>query len=147
MQVDFIRVPAEAPGRCYGCAHYTPNKITSDNCNKVNGNKVADADGCHAGGAAFIWKRVVPIVPAPVPQARTLDPATSKSKRKASRYAEAVVFLLGMNPNGLTGKQMAELSGFPLNCITPRFAPLRRKGLIKDSGNRRDKQIVWVKSC
>jgi hypothetical protein len=32
----------------------------------------------------------------------------------------------------------------PLNCITPRFAPLRRKGLIKDSGQRRDKQIVWV---
>lgn len=145
MQVDFTRVPTETPGRCYGCVHYTSDRM--DNCNKVNGNKVADADSCFAYGGGFIWKRVVPIVPAPVPQARTLDPATNKGKRKASRYAEAVVFLLGMNPNGLTGKQMAELSGFPLNCITPRFAPLRRAGKIKDSGEKRDKQTVWVKAC
>jgi hypothetical protein len=47
-------------------------------------------------------------------------------------------------PTGFTGKDIANFTGEPLNCLTPRFAPLRRKGLIKDSGVRRDKQIVWV---
>ena len=106
-------------------------------------NSLIDDYSVGGGCLPEFWERV----PASAPTARVLDPSTSKGKRKASRYAEAVVFLLGMNPNGLTGKQMAELSGFQLNCITPRFAPLRRKGLISDSGNRRDKQIVWVKAC
>lgn len=80
---------------------------------------------------------------------RTNDPATSKGARKINKYAECVMFLLGRNPEGLTGHQMAELSGFPLNCITPRFAPLRRATKIRaklDANQvvKRDKQIVWV---
>jgi hypothetical protein len=81
---------------------------------------------------------------------RANDPATSKGKRKVNKYAECVVYLLQRNPGGLTGKEIAGLSGFPLNCVTPRFAPLRRKNLIKAKRDamgqveKRDKQIVWV---
>jgi hypothetical protein len=84
-----------------------------------------------------------------VPTARTNDPATSKGKRKVNKYEQAVLDCLAITSpdpmyNGATGKQIAKWSAHPLNCITPRFAPLRRKGLIKDSGTKRDKQIVWV---
>lgn len=86
-------------------------------------------------------------------RARANDPATSKGKRKVNKYEQAVLDMLRGGTHGyslakkswaLTGKEIAEQSGHPLNCITPRFAPLRRKGLIKDSGVKRDKQIVWV---
>lgn len=87
------------------------------------------------------------------PTYRANDPATSKGKRKVNKYERAVLDMLRGGTNGysvankswaLTGKEIASQSGHPLNCITPRFAPLRRKGLIKDSGIKRDKQIVWV---
>ena len=85
------------------------------------------------------------LTPTEAPAARSNDPATSKGKRRVNKYEQAVLEIVGRNPaHGVTGKDIAKLSGFQLNCITPRFAPLRRKGLIKDSGLRRDKQIVWV---
>lgn len=96
-----------------------------------------------------------------VPTARANDPVTSKGKRKVNKYEQAVISALEelsahdarvrpatahlVIPSiGLTGKEIADHTDHPLNCITPRFAPLRRKGLIKDSGIKRDKQIVWV---
>ena len=76
---------------------------------------------------------------------RANDPATSKGKRKVNKYEQAVLTeLTGFLTYGRTGKEIAAATDHPLNCITPRFAPLRRKGLIKDSGIKRDKQIVWV---
>lgn len=85
---------------------------------------------------------------------RANDPATSKGKRKVNKYEQAVLDILkGLyKGQGYTGKQIASLTGHPLNCITPRFAPLRRKGLIaplysEGYGHpvvKRDKQIVWV---
>lgn len=96
---------------------------------------------------------------APIPTARSTDPATSKGKRRINKYEQAVLDVLGCEPHGpqnvgLTGKEMAVYTGHPLNCITPRFAPLRRKGLIKPKTDtidgvvsvvKRDKQIVWVR--
>jgi hypothetical protein len=76
--------------------------------------------------------------------ARKTDPATSKGKRKVNKYEQAVLDSLRFTKEGRTGKEIASDEEHPLNCITPRFAPLRRKGLIKDSGIKRDKQIVWV---
>jgi hypothetical protein len=81
------------------------------------------------------------------PTTRSNDPATSKGKRKVNKYEQAVLTHLTMVTaygGGATGKEIAKAADHMLNCITPRFAPLRRKGLIKDSGKRRDKQIVWV---
>jgi hypothetical protein len=83
--------------------------------------------------------------------ARTNDPATSKGKRKVNKYEQAVLACLSATANlpaeadrGWTGKELAIDTKHPLNCITPRCAPLHRKGLIKDCGQRRNKQIVWV---
>ena len=76
---------------------------------------------------------------------RTTDPVTSKGKRKVNKYEEAITQYLCVGC-AATGKEIAAATGHPLNCITPRFAPLRRKGLIKDSGVKRDKQIVWVRA-
>lgn len=80
---------------------------------------------------------------------RANDPTTSKGNRKGNKYEQDVLDVLRCEPHGplklgLTGKEIACYADSPLNCITPRFAPLRRKGLIKDSGVKRDKQIVWV---
>lgn len=89
-----------------------------------------------------------------MPTVRSTDPVTSKGKRRVNKYEQAVLDVLGCEPHGpqnvgLTGKEMAVYTGHPLNCITPRFAPLRRRGLIQPKmvdGNivKRDKQIVWV---
>lgn len=88
--------------------------------------------------------------------ARANDPATSKGKRKVNKYEQAVLDTLANTyfdkALGATGKEIASHTGHPLNCITPRFAPLRRKGLIaplysEGYGHpivKRDKQIVWV---
>lgn len=79
------------------------------------------------------------------PTSRSTDPATSKGKRKVNKYEQAVLdYLKKHGEEGGTGKSIASETFMPLNCITPRFAPLRRKGLIKDSGIKHDKQIVWV---
>lgn len=76
------------------------------------------------------------------PTARSTDPATSKAKRRVNKYEEAVLRYLIAHGQG-TGKEIATVEQEPLNCITPRFAPLRRRNLIKDTGVRKDKQIVW----
>lgn len=77
--------------------------------------------------------------------ARATDPATSKGQRKVNKYEQVVLdYLTKHGEEGGTGKSIAESTFTPLNCITPRFAPLRRKGLIKDSGAKHDKQTVWV---
>lgn len=80
---------------------------------------------------------------------RVNDPATSKGKRRVNKYEQAILCVMNggyyePRDEGWTGKELAKETGDPLNYITPRFAPLRRKSLIKDSGVKRDKQIVWV---
>ena len=103
----------------------------------------------HEVQGGFYHNRFALVKTAPTPAARANDPATSKGKRKVNKYEQAVLDTLRMGadsgkPDGFTGKDIAAFTEHPLNCITPRFAPLRRKGLIKDSGTKRDKQIVWV---
>jgi hypothetical protein len=108
----------------------------------------------HDVSGGYYLSRFVLVNTELTPSARANDPATSKGKRKVNKYERAVLDMLRGGTNGypiapikswaLTGKEIAAQSGHPLNCITPRFAPLRRKGLIKDSGTKRDKQIVWV---
>ena len=113
-----------------------------------DGRYVMLSDGPAGRWFAGRFELEVPKVTQPAP-VRANDPATSRGKRRVNKYEQAVLDLLNCEPHGpqnlgLTGKEMAIYTGHPLNCITPRFAPLRRKGLIKDSGIKRDKQIVWV---
>lgn len=83
--------------------------------------------------------------------ARKTDPSTSqqaaKPKRTGLRQQVLNVICGGhYEPRdaGWTGHEIAELLGVGLNSVTPRFAELRKAGQIKDSGQRRDGQIVWV---
>ena len=62
---------------------------------------------------------------------------------KEARVLEAIRMAVF---TGMTGKQIAASTGIALNTVTPRLAPLRRRGCIKDSGQRRDRQIVWVRA-
>lgn len=74
--------------------------------------------------------------------ARSTDPTTSKVWKDLGKYERVIVEQLTWH-GGMTGKEIAASSKVPLNCITPRFAPMRRKSLIEASGVRRDKQTVW----
>lgn len=78
-------------------------------------------------------------------RARANDPATSKAAGKPTRLSlrERVQGIL-CHGHSATGTEIAEQLGARLNSVTPRLAELRRAGKIKDSGQRRDKQIVWV---
>jgi hypothetical protein len=102
---------------------------------------LGNCGGWHLDRFVLIEDGVDPSVYA---HARTNDPATSKGKRRVNQYEQSVLTYLSLyREDGGTGKEIAG-KHTALNCITPRFAPLRRKGLIKDSGQRRDKQIVWT---
>lgn len=89
-------------------------------------------------------------------RARDTDPATSVAAAKTRRVTLRQRILNCMtthtfNLTGWTGKELATYMDVPLNSITPRFAELagtaksyREAAKIKDSGQRRDGQIVWV---
>ncbi len=134
---NVIKIAEQVKGSCTGC-YYRGNQ---GNCNHPDG--VQDSE-CNSTRTIYVQ----------APTSRATDPATSKGKRKVNKYEQAVLDILrGLyKGQGYTGKQIASLTGHPLNCITPRFAPLRRKGLIaplysEGYGHpvvKRDKQIVWV---
>lgn len=97
--------------------------------------------------------------------ARATDPETSHTAAaavttKVASIKQRILIDLSVH-GGQTGKELAARSGIPLNSITPRFAELSGKKYatrmcisidnvppsirrIKDSGERRDGQIVWV---
>lgn len=91
--------------------------------------------------------------------ARKTDPGTSKvAAVRANRTGlrERIMNVMsGGNyeprEQGWTGKELAAQLEVPLNSVTPRFAELagtsasyKKPPRIKDSGQRRDGQIVWV---
>jgi hypothetical protein len=91
-----------------------------------------------------------------IDKARLTDPATSHAAAEASKpkrvsWTLRERILIAMNgghyeprPQGWTGHELAEHLKVPLNSITPRFKELVDEGKIKDSGERRERQIVWV---
>lgn len=86
--------------------------------------------------------------PAPVQHvsSRSNDPVTSKAAGKVKRDSlrNRIKVLFTVHKYECTGHEIANYVDAPLNSVTPRLAELRREGKIKDSGQRRDKQIVWV---
>lgn len=85
--------------------------------------------------------------------ARTTDPNTSYA---AAASIDATVLeglvakaVASQGPNGATWYELESLTGLARQTISPRFAPLCRKGIIKNSGTRRPgltnrQQIVWI---
>lgn len=73
--------------------------------------------------------------------ARKTDPETSHEAAYGVKVAplEAVVLeAIKASPAGCTADELAvKLPTVPMNTLTPRFASLMRKGLIRDTGERR----------
>jgi DNA-binding IclR family transcriptional regulator len=71
---------------------------------------------------------------------------------KASHFEAFWINLLAEHPEGVTAFEVAAAFHQRLNSISPRSASLKRKGLIRDSGERRldphtnRRSIVWVKA-
>jgi predicted HTH transcriptional regulator len=86
--------------------------------------------------------------------ARRTDPETAHDSAKkergerASRLEKEIFDTLKRNPNGLTNHEIVEVTGLSWNTCTPRIAPLVRKNMVMDSGERRKGPtshscIVW----
>lgn len=84
---------------------------------------------------------------------RSNDPATAKVAARPTIVERVLSTLILSGSAGMTGRELSEHLDIPLNSITPRFAQLSRPvgagymmqgARIKDSGVRRDGQIVWV---
>lgn len=119
----------------------------------VSGGSHLRFDDDFAGGWWDERFELVEAAPEPAPvqhiSSRSNDPATSKAAGKVKRVSlreQLAIDFAVCGEQGLTGHEAAlRLGGYhKLNSVTPRFAELRREGKIKDSGQRRDKQIVWV---
>ena len=66
---------------------------------------------------------------------RTNDPETSRDAARDVSRLEGEVYAALRTPQ--TAEEVAAALGRPLQSITPRIAPLRRKGFIFDTGIRR----------
>lgn len=68
---------------------------------------------------------------------RHTDPETSKEAAQfdVTRLEGEVYAVLRIQPS--TAEEIAQALGKALPTVTPRFAPLKRKGLIYDTGERR----------
>lgn len=88
--------------------------------------------------------------------ARTTDPDTSHAAAKAvsgqvvNRVEALVLEAIRMRPCGATAHEIVADTGIAWSTATPRLKPLRAKGLIVDSGQRRPGPgsnrlcIVWT---
>lgn len=85
--------------------------------------------------------------------ARRTDPQTSKDAAKkveatTANPMEGKVLEAIRASNGLTNHEIVAATGLSWNTCSPRIRPLVRKGLVEDSGERREgpsgkKCIVW----
>jgi len=79
--------------------------------------------------------------------ARATDPATS---HEAAEHVDTetletrVLFALAIFQYGATTHQLAAYLQESLVTVSPRMAPLRRKGKIVDSGMRENGRTVWA---
>jgi hypothetical protein len=90
----------------------------------------------------------------PENMARCTDPDTSKAAAASldptKLESEVLAAIKSFGTNGCISDQIeAKLSHIKCSSVTPRYAKLAQKGLIRDSGERRvalsgRQQIVWV---
>lgn len=76
------------------------------------------------------------------------DAAESVRGKEANRLEREILSVLQRHPHGLTNHEISEATGLPWNTTSPRIAPLVRKGLVCDTGERRKAAtnracIVW----
>lgn len=79
--------------------------------------------------------------------ARKTDPSTSQLAAKPKRVGlRERINQYMCTGTAATGEEIAAALDARLNSVTPRFAELQRAGILKDSGQRRNGQIVWVRA-
>lgn len=129
---------------------YTVKDLVGEGCGRVVIEGTYDTGSVPVSGVAATCFKFVRCAPA-VRKARNTDPETSKAAAKKPRASirAAVLALIANGPCsvgslGWTGKELAGALLKPLNSVTPRFKELTEANAIKDSGKRRDGQIVWV---
>jgi len=87
-------------------------------------------------------------------QYRINDPDTSVDAANAVRAnkgeQECLTLVQNAGSQGITNTEAATMLGRLANATSPRWRPMVRKGLIRDSGLRREnsvsgrKEIVWI---
>lgn len=91
----------------------------------------------------------------PVALARASDPPTSHAaaasvQRALPRLQEIVLSTLRKSADGLTTHEIAAMTDIDVITVSPRIAPLREAGFVRDSGERRvpsgrtRPSTVWV---
>jgi len=70
--------------------------------------------------------------------------AADAIKPKASTQRRAVLQYLLSHASGATDDEMQEALRLPGNSQRPRRKELQQAGLVRDSGRRRDKKIIWI---
>lgn len=85
--------------------------------------------------------------------ARKTDPDTAKEAAgsiNATRVERIVLEAFWRSEDGLTAEELALLTRLPLNTVTPRIAPLVRKGYLipvgkrKSSSGRNQRVHKWI---
>ena len=88
--------------------------------------------------------------------ARHTDPQTSHEAASVVKVGKLYLSILEIlkehmhrTPPGLTPNQVAETTGLPTNSVSPRFRPMRQKGLIVRTGElrtnlSRTRGAVWT---
>lgn len=78
-------------------------------------------------------------------RARSGDPETSKAAAaRVDVAAREMAVLQALQAHGpMNCRELAAASGVDYASVTPRIKPLREKGLVADTGERRDRQAVW----
>lgn len=72
--------------------------------------------------------------------ARHNDPDTSHEAAKSvsvNRIEKAVLEAFWRSDNGLIAEEIAQILKLPLNTVTPRIAPLVRKGFLVPAGKKK----------
>lgn len=81
-------------------------------------------------------------------RSRRKDPPTAKAAAKSVNATELEAVVVDILRTPRTTHEISQATGIALVSISPRMAPLAKKGLVKDSGLRREgpsgrKSIVW----
>ena len=86
-------------------------------------------------------------------RARNTDPSTSHAAAQAITHAapgieQDILDILSEFPGGLTIQEIADITGINLVTISPRIAPLRRRGQVHSIGKRKNPSghmaLIWT---
>lgn len=143
----YIMQAASDPGLCYGCKVYNELGIDASNdaaCDTARCMPEENPERQHK--TVVSYTRYTIDEAAEALQARSTGSATSMAaagKVQKVTIRQAIIAALRAERT-LTGKELATITGRPLNSVTPRFAKLVDDRIIHDTGMIRDGQTVWA---